>query len=223
MVKSRTIEMVGFENLPAGHNAMLAVMSFSGYDIEDAIVLNRASVDRGFGRCIVLKKDVTTLQKYPNQTSDAIFQPQKDVDYATGGPRKDENGQDMNIRAHRCLDNDGIVRPGERVTPGNVLLNRAVPKETSKDIPNPTAHSAAAASDNYISRPVRYKSPSHGHVDQVIITSNNTDHFMVKILMRSTRRPELGDKFSSRHGQKGVVGILIPRRGYAFQRPGHLP
>eukprot|EP00466_Bigelowiella_natans_P019742 jgi/Bigna1/57909/fgenesh1_pm.37_\ len=215
MVKSRTIEMVGFENLPAGHNAMLAVMSFSGYDIEDAIVLNRASVDRGFGRCIVLKKDVTTLQKYPNQTSDAIFQPQKDVDYATGGPRKDENGQDMNIRAHRCLDNDGIVRPGERVTPGNVLLNRAVPKETSKDIPNPTAHSAAAASDNYISRPVRSV--------VVIITSNNTDHFMVKILMRSTRRPELGDKFSSRHGQKGVVGILIPQEDMPFNDQGICP
>ena len=50
MVKSRTIELVHFEEMPAGQNAIVAVMSYSGYDIEDAIVLNRASLDRGYGR-----------------------------------------------------------------------------------------------------------------------------------------------------------------------------
>jgi hypothetical protein len=53
--------------LGAGQNATVAVMSYSGYDIEDALVLNRASVDRGFGRCIVLKKSTATIKKYPNQ------------------------------------------------------------------------------------------------------------------------------------------------------------
>lgn len=49
------------------------------------------------------------------------------------------------------------------------------------------------------------------YVDQVLLTSNHDEHFMVKILMRTTRRPELGDKFSSRHGQKGVTGIIVPQ------------
>ena len=53
MVKTRTIEMIHFEQLPAGNNAIVAVMSYSGYDIEDALVMNKSSLDRGFGRCMV--------------------------------------------------------------------------------------------------------------------------------------------------------------------------
>lgn len=66
MVRTRTIELVGYDRLPAGQNATVAVMSFSGYDIEDALILNRASVDRGFGRCQVFRKYVTLLKRYPN-------------------------------------------------------------------------------------------------------------------------------------------------------------
>ena len=55
MVKSKTIELINFEEMPAGQNAIVAVMSYSGYDIEDAIILNRASLDRGYGRCLVYR------------------------------------------------------------------------------------------------------------------------------------------------------------------------
>lgn len=68
MVRTRTIELVGYDKLPAGQNATVAVMSYSGYDIEDALILNKASIDRGFGRCQVLRKYATVLKKYPNGT-----------------------------------------------------------------------------------------------------------------------------------------------------------
>jgi DNA-directed RNA polymerase III subunit RPC2 len=66
MCRTRTIELIGYDQLPAGQNAMVAVMSYSGYDIEDALILNRASVDRGFGRCQVFRKATTLLKRYPN-------------------------------------------------------------------------------------------------------------------------------------------------------------
>ena len=80
LVKTKTIEVVGFDRLGAGQNATVAVLSYSGYDIEDAIVMNRASLDRGFGRCIVLRKYGAFVKKYPNRTADRIVAP------ARGGP-----------------------------------------------------------------------------------------------------------------------------------------
>lgn len=84
LVKTKTIELVGYDRLPAGQNATVAVMSYSGYDIEDALILNKvhfctlygglfayvlqASLDRGYGRCQVLRKNTTLIRKYPNGT-----------------------------------------------------------------------------------------------------------------------------------------------------------
>jgi len=84
MVKTKTIELIGYDKLPAGQNATVAVMSYSGYDIEDALILNKvghiyplyfgsltnhqASLDRGYGRCQVLRKNATLIRKYPNGT-----------------------------------------------------------------------------------------------------------------------------------------------------------
>jgi DNA-directed RNA polymerase III subunit RPC2 len=70
MVKTRVLDLINFDQVPGGQNATLAVMSYSGYDIEDAIILNKASLDRGFGRCMVLRKHQTSLRRYPNGAQD---------------------------------------------------------------------------------------------------------------------------------------------------------
>ena len=57
--------------------------------------------------------------------------------------------------------------------------------------------------------PISYKAPIPGYVDKVLLTSSENDNFLIKVLIRQTRRPEIGDKFSSRHGQKGVCGIIV--------------
>ncbi len=68
MVRYKTIELTDFDKLPAGQNATVAVMSYSGYDIEDALILNKASIDRGYGRCLVYKNSKCTVKRYTNQT-----------------------------------------------------------------------------------------------------------------------------------------------------------
>ena len=75
LLTTKTIELVGFDRLGAGQNATVAVMSYSGYDIEDAIVMNRASLDRGFGRCTVLRKHGAVLKKHQNRTADLLCPP----------------------------------------------------------------------------------------------------------------------------------------------------
>lgn len=74
----QTIELTNFEKLPAGQNAIIAVMSYSGYDIEDALVLNKAALDRGYGRCLVYKHAKATARKYANQTTDRLMGPSLD-------------------------------------------------------------------------------------------------------------------------------------------------
>ena len=75
LVKTRTIDLIGYQQLPAGHNATVAVMCYSGYDIEDALILSRASLDRGLGRCMVLKKFTCALKKFSNGASERTMPP----------------------------------------------------------------------------------------------------------------------------------------------------
>ncbi|TYK03821.1 DNA-directed RNA polymerase III subunit 2 isoform X2 [Cucumis melo var. makuwa] len=101
---------VGYDKLGAGQNATVAVMSYSGYDIEDAIVMNKSSLDRGFGRCIVFKKYSSVNQKYENNTADRIVRPNRNEDFTGNMQRGNDEtlyrDPDRNRSCHRhgCWD-----------------------------------------------------------------------------------------------------------------------
>ncbi|KAG2492788.1 hypothetical protein HYH03_008949 [Edaphochlamys debaryana] len=211
LLTTRTIELVGFDKLGAGQNASVAVMSYSGYDIEDAIVMNKYSLDRGFGRCIVLKKYGINLKKYANRASDRIVAPLPMPGQKTVAPR------------FRLLDRDGIACVGDYILPGDVYINMQRPSNTRDPLP------AANMPDSfYRPSPMSWKStPAMAGercvVDKVQITANDESHHSIKVLIRHTRRPELGDKFSSRHGQKGVVGNIVRQEDFPFSERGVCP
>lgn len=213
MVKTRTIELIGYDKLPAGQNSMVAVMSFSGYDIEDALLLNKASLDRGFGRSQTMKKSSTVIRKYPNGTHDRLAD--APVDDATGKRQK----------RYDILEADGIAGVGERVEQGDVFVNKQTPVNANDNSSAAIMIGAsnAAASVAYKSAPLSYKPPVSGYVDQVLITDTDSDQTLIKALIRQTRRPELGDKFSSRHGQKGVCGLIVNQEDMPFSDRGINP
>ncbi|KAL5500312.1 hypothetical protein EMCRGX_G011852 [Ephydatia muelleri] len=219
LVRSRTIDLIQFDKVPAGQNASVAVMSYSGYDIEDALVINKASLDRGFGRCIVYRKQTCSLKRYANQTYDRIMGPSRDAQ--TGKP----------IWRHEVLDQDGICSPGERVAAKQVLVNKSVPVVTQTlQTSAPGGGGAAqpgASPGNYKDCPMSFKGSTEAYIEKVLITSNTEEAYLIKMLLRSTRRPEIGDKFSSRHGQKGVCGLIANQEDMPFNdlgggRPGVL-
>lgn len=205
MVKTKTIELVGYDKLPAGQNATVAVMSYSGYDIEDALILNKASLDRGYGRCQVLRKNMTLIRKYPNGTYDRL-----------ADAPLDENGQIQ--KKFDIIQLDGLAGVGERVDPGDVYVNKQTPSNA-----NDNSFSGPAASAPYKNAPMTYKSPVAGHIDKVMISDTDNDQTLIKVLVRQTRRPELGDKFSSRHGQKGVCGLIVNQEDMPFNDQGIVP
>jgi len=196
MVKTRTIELTKYDKLPAGQNATVAVMSYSGYDIEDALILNKASCDRGFGRCQVLKKHVTPLKTYANGTSDRINAGALDVDNTS----------------HQAIGQDGIAQVGARIEAGDAYLLKSIPQDT-----------AGPATNVYKDKPDKYKMPDCSYIDKACITENEAGTTLIKLLMRQTRRPELGDKFSSRHGQKGTTGLIVQQEDMPFNDQGICP
>ncbi|KAH7096178.1 DNA-directed RNA polymerase [Auriculariales sp. MPI-PUGE-AT-0066] len=208
MVKTRTIELIGYEKLPAGQNATVAVMSYSGYDIEDALILNKASasLDRGYGRCQVMRKNTTLLRKYPNGTYDRL-----------ADAPVDENGATQ--KRYDIIQSDGMAGVGERVDPGDVYVNKQTPTNANDNRLDPSGGAAVAAS--YRNTPMSYKSPVAGYIDKIMLSETESDHTLVKVLVRQTRRPELGDKFSSRHGQKGVCGLIVNQEDMPFNDQGY--
>lgn len=210
LVRTKTIDLIQFDKLPAGQNATVAVMSYSGYDIEDALILNKASVDRGFGRCLVYRKQTCLLKRYANQTFDRVMGPSRDA--ATGEV----------IWRHRALDADGICSPGERVENKQVLINKSMPVVTASGL-QPVAPGQPPPQPEYRDVPVSYKGPKDIYIERVLVTSNAEEAFLIKILQRQTRRPEIGDKFSSRHGQKGVCGLIVSQEDMPFTDLGICP
>ncbi|BBG96639.1 nuclear RNA polymerase C2 [Prunus dulcis] len=180
LLTTKTIELVGYDKLGAGQNATVAVMSYSGYDIEDAIVMNKASLDRGFGRCIHMKRYCAVNQKYDNNTQDRILRPNRDG--FDSGPM-------------RVLDDDGLAAPGEIIRRNDILINKQVPIVTRGQF------KSALNDSEFKSVPQRYDGPQG----------------------ESCVVDKVGDKFSSRHGQKGVCGTIVQQEDFPFSERGICP
>ena len=206
LVKTLTIELCNYEKLPAGQNASVAVMSYSAYDIEDAIILNKASLDRGFARIMTLRRFETSFEKYPNGTSDIRLDPKKDPDYKK--------------LKYSAVDKDGLPFVGAKLTNGDIFVNKFTPLNTSDFLTGANEISYSKVQSVYKKALPSY-APSY--VDRVLLTSNLKSPELVKIILRQTRRPEIGDKFSSRHGQKGVCGMIIPQEDMPFNEQGWCP
>ncbi|CAE7215078.1 rpc2 [Symbiodinium natans] len=211
---SKTLNLVNFHQLGAGQNASVAVMSYSGYDIEDAIIMNRAALDRGFGRCFVMRRQgvlasaflrgffcQVQMTTHGNGTTDLLAPPQP-------------AGKNAKLSS---LDEDGMVRPSEKVEDGFLLANKISPVETK------ALQDLSTVDIKYKATPVHYKNPVSSYIDRVLLTTDAEGMKVYKIITRQTRRPEVGDKFASRHGQKGVIGLIVPEQDLPFSETGWRP
>jgi DNA-directed RNA polymerase III subunit RPC2 len=131
-------------------------------------------------------------------------------------PQKDSDAYNPTYDA---LDADGIASPAEPLETGSIYINKQVPSNTNVDM----GVANGIQNVTYKSAPMRYKSPQTGYVDKVLLTTTESDQTLIKVLVRQTRRPELGDKFSSRHGQKGVCGIIVQQEDMPFTDLGVTP
>ena len=206
LVTTKNMEYLHFSHLPAGQNSVVAIMCYSGYNQEDSIMMNQHAIDRGFFRSIFYRSYRATEEKKGVQMEEFFEQPNPDT---CSGFR------------HGCyekLEEDGLVAPGTKVSGGDIIIGKTAQVQKVEQEMGDRAHQTDKKD-----RSIELRSSESGIIDRVMLTSNKEGFRLVKIRVRSIRIPQIGDKFSSRHGQKGTVGITYRSEDMPFTCEGITP
>ncbi len=199
-------DIVDYSRHPSGQNIVVAVMSYKGYNMEDAIILNKGSIERGLGRSTYFKPETSEELRYSGGLIDEIGVPDKEVK----GYRSETD--------YRLLEGDGIIYPEAQVKQSDVIIGKTSPPRflSSLDEYNLTSSLRRESS-------VAVRHGEKGIIDFVLVTENDEGNKLVQVRIRDPRVPEVGDKFTSRHGQKGVVGLVVNHTDMPFSASGIVP
>jgi len=206
LVSTTPYESLKLNKRPAGQNFIVAITSFEGYNMGDGIVMNLGSIQRALGRSVFYKTYETEERRYPGGQKDKFEIP----DPSVVGYREEE--------FYRNLGEDGIISPECVVKPRDVLVGKTSPPRFLEEVSG-----FGIAEEKKKENSLVMKGATDGIVDDVMVTQTNTGHKMVKVRVRHMMIPEYGDKFASRHGQKGVVGLMAPQEDLPFTKEGIIP
>ncbi len=208
IVNTKAMKLLGLEDRPAGQNCIVAVLPFDGYNIEDAIVLSQSSVDRGLGRTFFFRIYDAEAKQYPGGMRDSFEIPNAEDNI------RGYKGE----RAYRLLEDDGVVASESPVKGGDILIGKTSPPRFMEEYREFESSGPYRRDTSIGVRP-----SEAGVIDTVVMTQSNEGGKMYKIRARDMRIPEIGDKFASRHGQKGVLGILAKAEDLPYTAEGMSP
>jgi DNA-directed RNA polymerase subunit B len=206
LVETKSMEVMGFHKRPTGQNMVVAILTMSGYNMEDAIIFNKYSIERGLARSSFFQLYEAECYQYMGGEKDKIEIPSSGM----RGYMGDEY--------YRVLEEDGIASVESEVQGGDVLIGRTSPPRFIEEYRELEAKGPSRRDTS-----VTLKPSTKGIVDTVIVTENSQGNKVVKVKVRSNRIPEIGDKFASRHGQKGVIGMIYPSEDMPFTEDGIVP
>ena len=198
IVTTRYKKYTDVDKLPYGINAVVAIASYTGYNQEDAVLLNKSSVDRGMFQSLYFRS---------YEDSEEIVQGKK---VYFGNPSHEKNIQKINIGKYEKLDDNGFVKEGEYITDSDIIIAKCKKviingKEVTKIIGK------------------RPNFGTSGIVDKVVVTKNKDGLRTCKVRVRKIKIAGIGDKFASRCGQKGMCGMVIPSCEMPFTKDGIVP
>ena len=200
LIKSRYLEYINNEEQPYGVNAVVAIMSYTGYNVEDAILINEGAIARGIFRTTYYSmyeasEESTKVSgminsKFANIEKNNVIGKKPDYDYS-------------------LLDEHGIIKENTQLNDKSILIGKINSNLENKDL--------------WIDDSVKTKKGQLGFVDKSFITQGEEGFNIAKVKVREERLPAIGDKMASRAGQKGTLGLIIPEADMPFTPDGIRP
>jgi DNA-directed RNA polymerase II subunit RPB2 len=200
LIKSRYLEYVNNEEQPYGVNAIVAIMCYTGYNVEDAILINEGAIQRGIFRTTYYSSYETreesskitglTNSKFANIEKNNVVGKKQGYDYS-------------------YLDEHGLVKENTELNEKIIVIGKI--------------NSSLANKDVWTDDSVKTKKGQLGYVDKAFITHGEEGFNIAKVRVREERLPAIGDKMASRAGQKGTLGLIIPEDSMPFTEDGIRP
>jgi DNA-directed RNA polymerase II subunit RPB2 len=202
LVDTRVMGMIKLDQIPSGSAVIVAIMTYSGYNQEDSILVNNGSIDRGLFNA-------------------TIYHTEKDEDKKINGDEEIRCKPDpsktkgMKFGNYDKVNNKGLVPENTFIENRDIIIAKVVPiKENRND------HTKLI---KYEDHSKIHRTTEESYIDKNFIDRNGDGYCIAKVRIRTSRKPVIGDKLSSRHGQKGTVGNIIPEKDMPFTANGMRP
>lgn len=210
LATTRAMEYMRFRDLPSGVNCIVGIACYTGYNQEDSLIMSQSSIDRGLFRSSFFRTYNSTAERSATALD---FNPQKDEVFEI--PVR-ANCKGMRHGSYDKLGPDGLAEPGARVSNDDVLVGKTKPYAI-------VTPDGAQSSISRMDDSVCMRSNEQGIVDTVMLTSTESGDNYCKVRVRNLRVPQIGDKFASRHGQKGTIGMTYRQEDLPFTCEGISP
>ena len=202
LVETRIMNIVQLNKIPSGCQIHVAIMSHTGYNQEDSVLINKGSIDRGLFMATIYH---TEKDEDKNIIRDEIIRCKPDPNKTKG----------IKFGNYDKLNSQGFIRENQLVENRDVIIAKTIPIKENRNDPTKTV--------KYEDQSKTFRTTEETYIDKNYTGRNGDGYNFAKVRVRTLRKPVLGDKFSSRHGQKGTVGNIIPECDMPFTKNGLRP
>ena len=203
LVDTRIMNMIQLNKIPSGCNVIVAIMTHTGYNQEDSLLFNKGSIDRGLFMTTIYHTEKDEDKQKINGDEEIRCKPD---------PAKTKG---MKMGNYNKVNSKGVIPENTLVENRDIIISKITPiKENRND------HTKLIKFED---QSKIYKTTEETYIDKNYIDRNGEGYNFAKVRLRTVRKPVIGDKFSSRHGQKGTIGNIIPECDMPFTSSGVKP